>query len=264
MCRSTPRQSSIRDRSRAIVGEAVVKMYRFVFVMAVCVLCVGAVASASPITYQVTVNTSSIAGTVGSLDFNFNPGFSATQAASLQILSFISDGTLVGGPCVTGGPCLTGDVAGTLPSTVTFDNGTAFNDYFDGFTFGTMMSFNVSVYGPALSAPNGVSTSGSTFAFSMFSNAVGTIPTLTTDVTNGFAATIDINLDGTTTLANFSSQTSITAVETSPVPEPTSLGLVGTGIVVLWNRRKRQSEGAKTAAQRGPSPAHQRLSVEGR
>jgi hypothetical protein len=33
----------------------------------------GAV-SAAPITYDVTVNTSSITGTTGSLDFNFNPG----------------------------------------------------------------------------------------------------------------------------------------------------------------------------------------------
>jgi hypothetical protein len=121
-------------------------------------------ASAAPITYDVTVNTASISGTVGSLDFEFNPGPNVTQAADLQILNFASDGTLAGGPT------LTGDVAGTLPATLTFDNGTVFNDYFEGFTYGSALSFQVSLYGPALSSPNGTATSGSTFAFSMYSD----------------------------------------------------------------------------------------------
>ena len=37
-------------------------------------LCVTWAATASPIIYQVTVNTSSISNTAGSFDFNFNPG----------------------------------------------------------------------------------------------------------------------------------------------------------------------------------------------
>jgi hypothetical protein len=83
-------------------------------------------------------------GTSGSLDFQFNPGSLASQSVSLQILNFASDGTLAGSPT------LTGDVNGTLPATLTFDNGTTFNDYFQGFTFGTALSFDVSLYGPAL------------------------------------------------------------------------------------------------------------------
>ena len=81
---------------------------------------------------------------------------------------------------------------------LTFENGAGFNDYFEGFTYGSTLSFDVSLYGPSLSAPDGVSTSGSTFAFSMFSDAAGTIPTLTADTINGFAATVEVNLDGTT------------------------------------------------------------------
>jgi hypothetical protein len=74
-----------------------------------------------------TVDSSSISGTAaGSLDFEFNPGPLVTQSASAQILDFSSNGMLAGGPM------LTGDVVGTLPATVTFDNGTAFNDYFGG------------------------------------------------------------------------------------------------------------------------------------
>ena len=176
-------------------------------------------ASAAPITYDVTVDSSSISGTVGSLDFNFNPGPLVTQSASLQILSFTSDGALAGSPT------LTGDVAGALPATLTLVNGTAFNDYFQGFTYGSTLSFQVSLFGPALSSPDGTSTSGSTFAFSMFSDTLGTIPVLTTDTTNGFAFTIDVNLDGTTTVTNSSAQTTIVAAM-APVPAP----LIGRGL----------------------------------
>jgi hypothetical protein len=190
-------------------------------------------ASADAITYVVTVSTSSITGTAGSLDFNFNPGPLVTQAASLQMLGFSSDGSLAVGPT------LTGDVSGALPSTVTFDNGTGFNDYFQGFTYGSTLSFDVSLYGPALTSPNGTSTSGSTFAFSMFSDAAGTLPVLTNNVTEGFAVTIDVNLDGTTTLTNFSPETTA-----SVSPEPNSVVLIGTatalmGALLRFKRRLR-------------------------
>jgi hypothetical protein len=178
-------------------------------------LCSASVASsAGPVTYFVTVNTSSISGTVGSFDINFNPGPLVTQAASLQILNFSSDGTL------QGGPTLTGDVAGVLPATLTFDNGAGFNDYFRGFKFGSTLSFRIALFGPALSSPDGVSTSGTSFAFSMFSDAAGSVPALTGDP-NGFALRVDVNLDGTTTPTDFSSQTSATTTTTTTTPIPT-------------------------------------------
>ena len=164
----------------------------FVVGFTLCVACTELWASA--ITYNVTVDTSSISGTGGSLDFNFNPGPLETQSASLQILNFTSDGV------VGGGPLLIGDVTGSASRcSYISDNGSGFNDYFQGFTFGSTITFNVSLYGPALTAPNGLSTSGSTFAFSMFSDSAGTVPVLTSDTTDGFAFTVNVNLDGTTT-----------------------------------------------------------------
>jgi hypothetical protein len=186
-------------------------------------------APASPVTYDVTINTTSIAGTSGSLDFNFDPGLLVSQGASLQILNFSSSGTLVGSPS------LTGDVSGSLPSTITFDNGTGYNDYFVGFTYGSILSFDVSLYGPALSSPDGISTSGSTFAFSMFADPAGTIPTLTSNKTDGFAFLVNVNLDGTTSVTNYSTQTSGLP---GPVPEPGSLVLLGTGFacgILSWS-----------------------------
>jgi hypothetical protein len=187
------------------------------------ILCVGSLASAGAITYDVTVNTSSISGTAGSLDLNFGPGPSS-QAASLQILNFASDGTLAGN-C----PCGIGDVSGQLPATLTFDNGTGFNDYFDQFMFGGTISFNVSLFGPALSAPDGVSTSGSAFTFSMFFDPGGTFPVLTSDTADGFAFEIAVNLDGTTTVTNFTEGAAIVNAETS-TPEPGSFVLLGTAL----------------------------------
>ena len=201
------------------------------------ILYAASLALADPITYDVIVNTSAISGTSGSLEFQFNPGGLDTQAASLQILNFTSDGTLAGSPAITG------DVSGTLPGTLAFDNGAFFNDYFEGFTFGTTLAFNVSLYGPALSLPDGVSTSGSTFAFSMFSDAAGTIPALTTDTTNGFAFTTDVNLDGTTTVTNSSAETTVQSAS-STVPEPSSLVLIGTVMVLMVALRfKRDVQG---------------------
>jgi hypothetical protein len=67
----------------------------------------------------------------------------------------------------------------------------------------------------------------------MFSDAIGTIPTLTTDTTDGFAFTVNVNLDGTTTVNNFSTQTTVGPATTSTTPEPSSLALVITGVSLL-------------------------------
>jgi hypothetical protein len=195
-------------------------------------LCSASIASAAPITYDVAVDSSSISGTAGALDFQFNPGPLVTQAASLQILNFTSNGALAGNSV------LTGDVAGTLPGMLNFNNGTAFNDYFEGFTYGSTLSFQVSLDGPALTSPDGVSSSGSTFAFSMFSDAAGTIPIFTTNTTEGFAFIIDVNLDGTTTVTNFSAQTTVVPI-TGAIPEPSTLALLGIGVIGLGIMRRR-------------------------
>lgn len=181
--------------------------------------------AAADVSYSVSVNTGSLSGTSGSLDFNFNPGPLISQLASADIQNFSDDGSL------SGSPILTGDVSGTLPSTVAFDNAGAFNDYFEGFTFGNTLMFDVHLYGPAVNSPDGVSTSGSSFGFSMFSDSAGTIPALTIDA-DGFAFTVAVNLNGTTTVTDFSSQTSVEPA-ISPVPEKSSLAPVGTAIALL-------------------------------
>ena len=206
-------------------------MFKTTFLLLV--LLFGAVGSAMAdgLTYDVTVDTSSIAGTSGSLDFQFNPGALVTQTANLQIEDFTSDGTL-------GGSILTGDAVGGLPGTVSLDNLTGFNDYFTGFTYGSTLSFLLNLSGPAVTSPDGISTSGSEFAFSMFSDAGGTLPVLTSDSVNGYALTAGINLDGTATITNNSTQLAVTTPITA-APEPSMLLLLGSGLTsLIFLRRK--------------------------
>jgi hypothetical protein len=65
----------------------------------------------------------------------------------------------------------------------------------------------------------------------MFSDPPGTIPTLTTDTVDGFASTIDVNLDGTTTVTDPSIQTIIAS--STVIPEPSNLLLMATGFCGL-------------------------------
>ncbi len=187
-------------------------------------------AFASPAIYHVSVDTTTLNGTTGSLDFNFEPGPLVTQFGSVNILNFTTGGAL------TGTAFTTGDVSGSLPGTLLLDNGTGFNDYFTTVQYASSIDFDISLFGPALSSPNGTSSSGSLFAFSLFSDAAGTLPTLTTNTTDGFGYTVAVNLNGSTTATSY--------LTTSPppvavTPEPSSLLLAGTGLAALVLLRKR-------------------------
>jgi hypothetical protein len=62
----------------------------------------------------------------------------------------------------------------------------------------------------------------------MFSDAAGTQPVLTTDTTDGFAFVVNVNLDGTTTVTNFSNVATVTLCSA-----PTITALTATPNV-LW------------------------------
>jgi hypothetical protein len=204
-----------------------------VVIAAFCFLAPGAIL-AGAITDLVTVNTSAINGTSGFLDFDFAPG-NDSQSAFVTIAGFSPGASLTGAPQVNGG------VTGTLPGTFTIDNSTAFNDYFQAFNYGTAIQFLLTFGGPALTAPDGTSTSGSTFVFGMF-DGTGNNPLLTTDP-NGNTFTVDVTLAGGTLVTTFpSGANGAPAVATlvATTPEPSYFPLVAlllAGIALKLCRR---------------------------
>ena len=183
-------------------------------------------AAAAPITYAVSVDTSSISTQTGWIDIQFNPG-GLSQSAFVTIAGFATDGTLAAGTEI-----VTGDVSGVLPGTLTITNSTAFNDYFQQMVFGSTITFELAFDGPALATPDGVSTAASAFALAFYDDTQVN-PLLSADP-QGFAAIIDVNLDGTTTVTTAPATIGgLSAVTITAVPEPAGLPVLLAGLAGL-------------------------------
>lgn len=190
------------------------------------------VALAGYVAYQVNVDTSGLTGQAGNLDFQFNPGGFDAEAATATVTNFQATGGVVSQPAM-----LAGDAAGALPGMLTLDNGTAYNDVFQGFTYGQGFKFLLTLSGPALDSPGG--TFGSSFALSLY-DAAGVTPLLTTDP-NGSVLTVDLNADGTTPAVTFpQSPTNGTpaVVATRVVPEPASLTLLVLALAAMLSSKE--------------------------
>ena len=195
-------------------------------VTAILLLALAAPATAGPISYSVTINTSSISGGSYFIDVQLNPGDQSSQALTAVVGSFnLGTGSLAGSPSVIG------DVTGTLPGSLTLVNSTFFNDYYEGFTAGMGIFFNLTLSGPAIDSPNGTATGGSSFGISLFDGDNN--PVLTVDP-GGLLGRIDLGLDGKPTLivspASPAGGPAVTFTpETLPasVPEPATFELLG-------------------------------------
>src|SRR5271165_323784 len=173
---------------------------------------------------NVVVNTSTISGSMGSIDFQFNPGAFTTQAATVQILSFTGATYIAGTQSDIGG--VTG---GPLPSILSIANSGLDNEDFEDIKFATSLAFTLSFSGPANTSPN-ASLSGSTFTLSLFKDAAGTMPVLTTNA-NGILGTVQLNPDS----GALSSQAVSPNVQfTTPTPEPGSFLMLGAALLVLF------------------------------
>jgi hypothetical protein len=175
--------------------------------------------------YEINVNTSSVQGTSGYLDFQFNPGDTPYDAATATITNFTGDATLTG-------PLLPdfGAVTGTLPGTVVIGNIDALNEHTEGIIYGSFFDVFVNLDIPTVS---GTATGGNTFALSVWDTNFAPVLTgdplvqINLDATTGDAAVIDNSVGGV-------------AVVSSVTPEPGYLLLVGSalcGLVAVRLRR---------------------------
>jgi hypothetical protein len=206
--------------------------------LAVCAL--AAVPAFADVIYGVTVDTSSQLGNGGYIDLQFDPSSFTTQPANAAVTNFSTDGTLdtFGDDPFDG---TSGNVSGTLPGTVSFDNGTTTNEYTQGITFGNTISFHLDLSGPAIDLPNG--DGGGSF-FLTFYDPSG--DPLLTNNPNGPAFEVDVNGDGSTTPTAFANADGGPSVvtyagptEVTPTPEPSMVLLLAGGLAAMASFRRR-------------------------
>jgi hypothetical protein len=166
--------------------------------------------------YDFTVDTSSVDLQSGYIDMQFN-GSNSPGLAAASITDFT--GATLGTAYPSGN-----NVTGTLPGTVTIDNSSGYNDYFQALIFGNSITFTLDL----------TSVPENSFALSFFASDQTQL--LTTDP-SGYATTIDVNQTGTV-VTNSSSQVTA-ALATPSVPEPGTLLLLGSGFVALTGVRRR-------------------------
>ena len=134
-------------------------------------------------------------GDLRGLDFQFNPASSSTPAASATVDHINTNGGFI--------PPLwqTGDAEALLPTSITLGNTTPYNDVYVGFTFGTSLSFDVWLSGPAVGQPPAETIDGSTFSFSL----IGPDGYPYSTGPGGAALTIDVDPSGLVTPTVFNS-----------------------------------------------------------
>ena len=196
--------------------------------------------------YHVTVDTSALNGQSGYVDFQFNPGDSSAELATAAISNLSPVANL--NPSDPGNSSW-GTVTGSLTSTLTLTND--FSDFFEAFSYGNSISFDLVLSGPAVNSPS--STIGSAFAFSLYA-ADGASPLLTID-SSGSVLTVYISSGGTTSVQTFpQSFTESTPVASadpvSAVPAPCAMVLLASalpmGVTVWWKKKKGQRKRKRT------------------
>ncbi len=190
-------------------------------------------------TYNVSINTSSLAGESGYLYLQYDP-FSTNTASTATVAGFVTDGTLgaqdtvdvVNGSAVTG----------VLPGSVVFTNTNGINDYNHAITLGSAINFSLSLDAPIFGGPSGGTTGSSTFSLGLFADASGSTPLLnTTGILGsvpGTLFTVSLLDNGTTTTEVLASEAAVTAT-----PIPAAAWLLGSGLTGLVALRKRALKG---------------------
>jgi len=184
-------------------------------------------AAANAAVYHATIDTSTLTATGNgpfSLDFQFNGG--DTPGNNTVVLSSFS----FGGGSASGSPTLSSGVTGSLLTSVTFTNDTAFSEFYQTFNPGTQILFDITV------TQNIDGITPDSFSVAILDGTLANI-----DTNSPSASLIQFDIDTTGNLSvTSSSGTGIYAGVTAAVPEPSSTMLAGllSGGLLLRRRRR--------------------------
>lgn len=192
--------------------------------------------------YQVTVDTTSLAGTAGTLAFDFIDGGPPANQVTISDLS--SDGTL-------GSSATTGSVSGSAPTTFTLHDSAFFSELVQGVTLGKQLTFQLDA---TTNAPSSGSLADTLSFFildsSGVSNSASALSLITTTDPTQANSLFTLQIDGTNgadvSIFGASPAVSVTfGPVTGPVtgvPEPGSLPLLtlALGMLAFWSQRGRQ------------------------
>ncbi len=195
------------------------------------VLALAGPVRAASFDYSVTVDTSSLQGTAGNLDFQFNPGTTGAPAAQATLSAFGGNGILQSGAVPTG------NVTGSLPGTLSFSNSTVYNDYFQPMVFGASTTFHLHFGGAFTTATSGSDTR---FSVSLY-DAAGINPLLTVNP-DGAVLQFELAPRGMVTPTTFNAALNMPSVASvAVVPLPGAAFFFGSGLLALartqWRKR---------------------------
>jgi hypothetical protein len=212
------------------------------------------------VSYQITLNTSSVSGTTGYIDFGLDPGSLGALGVTAQITGF-TGGTLSTNTTTTGTTTGTnlyyidGDVFTTPANApillsgsnmLTLVNEDSNNELTQALKFAASSSFFLTLSGPGVSLLGDASgTSGTTFVLD-FLNDAQTAYLLSSDPTGSTAslwATSVFNIDDTgvvTSVANPGPAGGPSLEVNTVTPEPSTWMLLGGGLLVcaIWRGRR--------------------------
>lgn len=188
-------------------------------------LLLSTAASQAALTYHVSIDTTSLTATSApySLDFQLNSGDTLGNNTA-TISNFVGLGAL-------GSANTFGGVTGDLSSAVVLADTDAFNEFFQSFTAGSLIEFD-------LTLSQNVDSGATPDSFSVAILDSG-LANVTTDGLGNSLVQFDINSSSNTLSANVGNGTgSFSGLTTTVVPEPSSALLGAAGALLAFRRRR--------------------------